>query len=264
MIGNLAAGQVPGLLETWLGLSQGSSESYQWVITAGIFLASTGLIPIFLIKEHQEKEPVERLNLPVKQILRKLSKRPLVRQLALINLITGFGAALLIPYLNVFLSKKFNISNDLLGIIFSLSALMVFLGSVITPWLVRITHSRIIPTVVTQTTSIVFLFTLGFSPVLWLSGVSLLLRNVLMQMSSPLIENFAMIVSEPQDQGAITSIRGIGWQTGQALGIYISGLVQTRFGFTPLFLTTGSLYILAIGLTWIYFRPVEKEISYAR
>jgi len=94
------------------------------------------------------------------------------------------------------------------------------------------------------------------------SDAHILFRNVLMQMSSPLIENFAMLVSEPQEQGAIASVRGIGWQTGQAIGIFISGLVQTRFGFSPLFITTGTLYALSTFLTWVYFRPKEKEMSH--
>ena len=263
MIGNLVAGQVPGLIENWIGYPQGSASSYQWVITAGIILASTALIPTFLIKEHREIEDKRKAPISIRRLIRKLVNRPVVRQLALINLITGFGAAILIPYLNVFLRSKFDISDNLLGLIFSLASLMVFTGSMITPWLVRVTHSRIIPTVATQAASILFLFTLGFSPFLWLAAVSLLLRNVLMQMSSPLIENFAMLVSEPQEQGVISSVRGIGWQTGQAIGIFISGLVQTRFGFSPLFITTGLLYIISIFLTWTHFRPKEKELTYA-
>ena len=262
MIGNLAAGQVPALVENWIGYPRGSAASYQWVITAGIIFASTSLIPTLLIKEHKPNGNDRETSVSVRKLLRKLTNRPIVRQLALINLITGFGAAILIPYLNVFLRSKFNISDNLLGLIFSLAALMVFTGSMITPWLVRLTHSRIIPTVATQGTSILFLFTLGFSPFLWLAAVSLLLRNVLMQMSSPLIENFAMLLSEPQEQGVISSIRGMGWQTGQAVGIFVSGLVQTRFGFSPLFITTGILYILSTSLTWIYFRPREKELSH--
>ncbi len=263
MIGNLVGGQLPGLVGSWLGYPQDSAASYQWVITAGIIFASTALIPTFLISEPRENGGEKRVTASVRKILRKLASQSLVRHLALINLITGFGAAILIPYLNVFLRSKFDISDNLLGLIFSLASLMVFTGSMITPWLVKITHSRNIPTVATQATSIIFLFTLGFSPFLWLAAVSLLLRNVLMQMSSPLIENFAMLISEPQEQGVISSVRGIGWQTGQAFGIFVSGLVQTRFGFSPLFITTGLLYTLSTVLTWIYFRPGEKEMSHA-
>jgi predicted MFS family arabinose efflux permease len=263
-IGNLVAGQAPELIERGLGITQGTASSYQWVITAGILLAVTSLIPVFLIREKKDKAESERPRIPLQQIIRKLSARKIVRRLAVINLIMGFGASLLIPYLNVFLRGKFNIGDNLLGVIFSLSSLLVFIGSLISPWLVRITRSRIIPIVATQGTSLLFLFSLGFSPILWVAVVSLLFRTVLMQMSSPLLDNYAMLVSEPEEGGTIASVRGIGWQTGQAFGIFISGFIQTRFGFEPIFITTGLLYAITIFLTWVYFRPGEKELSFAR
>jgi MFS family permease len=261
-IGNLVAGQVPDWLNRWLGITQGSAASYQWVITAGILLAATSLIPVFLIREKKSAQGHDQARIPLKTIFRKLTARPIVRQLAIINLIMGFGAAILIPYLNVFLRGKFNIADDLLGLIFSLSSLLVFLGSMASPWLLRLTKSRIIPTVATRGVSVLFLFALGFSPILWIAVISLWFRTVLMQMSSPLLDNYAMLVSRPEEQGAIASIPGIGWQMGQAVGIFLSGLVQTRFGFSPIFITTGLLYIISITLTWVYFRPGEKEQAY--
>jgi len=261
-IGNLAAGQVPALLERWLNITQDTPASYQWVITAGILLAATSLVPVFLIRENKTNANNKQSRPPLNAIIRELTSRPVVRQLTTVNLIQGFGAALLIPYLNVFLRGKFNISDDLLGLIFSISSLFVFLGTMISPWLARITRSRIIPTAVTQSLSLVFLFSLGFSPLQWLAAVSLLFRNVLMQMSTPLLDNFAMLVSQPEEQGAVAGIRGIGWQAGQVVGILISGLIQTRFGFSPLFITTGLLYFITIILTWVHFRPLEKDKSF--
>lgn len=259
MVGNLIAGQVPIQLERFLGLTPGSPESYRWVITAGILLAATSLIPIFLLPKLQKSKRQTTQRAPLKVVLRKLASKPIVRQLALINLITGFGAGLLIPYINVFLRQKYAISDNHLGIIFALASFLVFLGSIAAPWLVKVTRSRIIPTVTTQAASVLFLLTLGFSPLLWVAVISFLFRAVLMQMSWPLLENFAMIITPTDEQAAITSIRGIGWQTGQALGILVSGLVQTRYGFSPLFVTTSTLYVISILLTWRYFRPTEHQ-----
>jgi len=258
-VGNLISGQIPILLERLLGFQPGSPESYRWVITAGILLAATSLIPILLLPKLQKSKPQNPVRVPMKQMLRKLASKPIVQQLALINLITGFGAGLLIPYINVFLRQKHAISDNLLGIIFAASSFLVFIGSIASPWLVKVTHSRIIPTVTTQAISIVFLLGLGFSPLLWIAIICFLFRAVLMQMSSPLVENFAMINSPPEEQAVITSIRGMGWQSGQALGIFVSGLVQMRYGFSPLFITTSLLYILAILLTWRHFRPTEYQ-----
>ena len=235
-IGNLVGGQVPGLLEKWLGLAQGTAVSYRWVITGGIFLAATSLIPILLMEETGAQHTANARDIPLKQLLREIARRPVVRQLGLINLVTGLGAAILVPYFNVFLKARFDISDNLLGLVFSLSSLFVFFGSLLAPWMARVARSRIIPTVFTQGISLIFLFTLGFVPYLSVAAISLLLRNVLMQSASPLLDNFSMLVSPPEEQGTIASIRGIAWQAGQTAGLVISGVVQSRYGFTPLFI----------------------------
>ena len=263
MLGNIIAGQAPGFFDRLFGVAARSPASYQWVISAGIAFASLSLIPIFMISEPKKDIGRKLIRTPIKTVIKKLAGNPIVRRLAIINVITGFGAALLIPYLNVFLRQKFQISDDLLGLIFSISSLLVFAGSMISSWLVKITRSRIIPTVATQSISIIFLFGLGFSPFLWMAALSLMLRNVLMQMSSPLLDNYAMLISEPETQGSIASVRGIGWQLGQTVGIFLSGIVQTRFGFPPLFAATGTLYAIAIFMTWTYFRPEEKKTPHA-
>jgi predicted MFS family arabinose efflux permease len=81
-----------------------------------------------------------------------------------------------------------------------------------------------------------------------------------MQSASPLLDNFAMLVSPAEEHGTISSIRGIAWQAGQTAGLFISGVVQIRYGFKPLFITTGLLYALGSVLTWFYFRPLEKKL----
>jgi len=263
MIGNLIGGQFPKLFENTFDIIAGSASSYRWIISTVILFAATGLIPILLISENRAFKNNRENPLLNRKFFRDLIANTVARRLALINLITGFGAALLIPYLNIFLKSKFAISDDLLGLIFSITSLLVFLGTMISPWLVKLTHSRIIPTVFTQDFSLVFLFLLGFSPTLWIVFIGLLMRTVLMQMSAPLVDNYAMLITPPREQGIIASVRGIAWQFGQTIGIFISGLVQTRFGFSPLFITTGLLYTAAIFLTWIYFRPGEKETPYA-
>ena len=263
VIGSLVGGQLPLLFENTFSIIAGSASSYRWIISFVILFASTGLIPLLLISENKAFRNNRENPLLNRKFFHDLFSNIIARRLALINLITGFGAALLIPYLNVFLKLKFTINDDLLGLIFSIASLLVFIGTMLSPLLVKLTHSRIIPTVSTQGISIVFLLLLGFSPKLWIVVICLLMRSVLMQMSAPLLENLAMRMTPPREQGLIASVRGIAWQFGQTIGIFISGLVQTRYGFSPLFITTGLLYSAAVMLTWIYFRPGEKETPYA-
>ena len=44
-----------------------------------------------------------------------------------------------------------------------------------------------------------------------------------------------------------------------AVGPYISGIVQVRSGFTPLFITTTLLYLAATGFRWFFFGNAEKK-----
>ena len=261
VIGNLIAGQMPSLLHSTFGILPGSPLSYRWVLTAGIILSTTSLIPVFIIKDYHTRPITKFMRPNLLKDFRKLFSQPIVRHLTVINLIQGFGAALLIPYLNVFLRGKFNIDDKLLGLIFSLSSLFVFLGSLTAPWLVRITRSRVIPSVVTQGSSVLFLLSLGFTPVQWIAIISLFFRTVLMQNAMPLLDNFSLLISHPKEHGTISSVRGMGWQLGQTVGIFISGVVQLRFGFSPLFVATSALYAISVILMWRYFRPLEHQLT---
>ena len=78
MIGNLAAGQLPNLVESRIGYPQGSAASYQWVITAGIIFASTALIPTLLIKEHKPIGDDRGTSVSIRKLLRKLTNLSLI------------------------------------------------------------------------------------------------------------------------------------------------------------------------------------------
>ena len=86
-----------------------------------------------------------------------------------------------------------------------------------------------------------------------LAVVGFLVRAMLMNMASPLYTAFSMEQIEPHDQGAVNSLLNISWTAGWAVGPIISGVVQQRWGFTPLFVATAVLYSLAILLTWWFF-----------
>lgn len=264
MVGNLIAGQLPSLAGGILSIQSNSAMAYQMVIIAGIVLGATSLIPIFFLKNDKPTIEDKEISATTPMLsIKELLSRKIIRQLFIINMIVGLGAALLIPYLNVFFREVHNMSDQNLGLLYSLSSLLVVIGSLSAPWMARVLRSKIRATNLTQGVSIGFLLLTGFSPYLWLAQISFLLRTVSMQLSAPLLENFAMEVSPPGQQSTISGIRGMGWQVGQAAGLFISGLIQVKYGFSPLFITTAILYIISIVLTWLYFRPMEKQLHHA-
>jgi MFS family permease len=250
--GSVFAGQLPAFFGGLLHVQAGSATAYQAVLLASVLLSLGTLIPLLLLKEPQTSpaaamQPQRRL--PVGRVI----LRPVTLKLSLPNLLLGTGAAILIPYMNVYFRDRYAISDSALGLLFSLSALLTGLGSLIGPRLAGGLGSKIRAVVLTQGLSLVFLLLVGFSPLVGLAGVALLLRGVLMNMAVPLFSAFAMEQVPEQDQATVNGVKEIAWQIGWVYGPYVSGVVQGLYGFTPLFIATGVLYFTGILLTWVFF-----------
>jgi MFS family permease len=254
-VGSLLAGQLPGWFAGWLGVGAESAAAYQAVLVASILGGGLSLLPVWLIREIQWPGP--RREPPVGwQDLRNLV-RPGVLKLAAPNILIGFGAATLIPYLNLFFKEKFPISDGQLGLLFSLSAVSTGVATVIGPRLAERLGSKIKAVVFTQAGSLMFLLLMGFVPAFWFAGLSFLIRSALMNMSNPLYTAFSMEQTPERERGAVNSVMQLMWEVGWTVGPYLSGVVQARWGFAPLFLSTATLYGVAIGLTWVFFRHAE-------
>jgi predicted MFS family arabinose efflux permease len=256
-IGNLFAGQLPELFGGWLQVAPRSAGAYQAVLIASMLLGSTTLIPLSLLRE--ERHPANsRTGAGLKPAWKAISD-PVTLKLALPNLIFGFGAAVLIPYMNVYFSEKFSISDQGLGILFSLLSITTGVGAILAPYLVNVLGGKIRTVVFTQSASILFLFLMGFTPWYALVSVSFLLRGTLMNMAVPIYHAFAMEQIDETQLGVVNSVLELAWQMGWAIGPYISGYVQENSGFGPLFIAAITLYGLANILTWAFFQKKDNE-----
>jgi predicted MFS family arabinose efflux permease len=168
------------------------------------------------------------------------------------------GAAILIPYMNVFFKDRFDISDSLLGVLFSLSSLFIGIGSLVGPRLTTRLGGKIRTVAFTQFSSVIFMLMIGFVPSLWIAGFAFLMRAALMNMSAPLYSAFCMEQTPEHQQGLVNSVLNIAWQIGWSVGPYISGVVQEQYGFSPLFIATTVLYLVAIGVMWKFFRDAEE------
>lgn len=265
-VGSLFAGQLPELFGGWLNEPANSAQAYQAVLLASVALGATTLIPLGMIRQ-PPASPASTLseaqtNRPKISIWRVVTQK-LTLQLALPNLLIGFGAAILIPYMNVFFREKFAISDQRLGILFSVSALLTGVGSLVGPRLALNLGGKIRAVVITQGLSLIFLLVVGFSPFLWFAAAGFLLRGMLMNMASPLYSTFAMEQVQEAERATVNSIKEMAWTIGWSVGPYISGLVQERYRFTPLFLTTAILYGLSIAITWYLFSSRERKSGQA-
>ena len=257
-VGSLFAGYLPGFFGNVLQVQADSAIAYQAVLLCAVALGSVSMLFIFLIREPAASHvAAQEKRQSVVAVLRK----PVLLKLAVPQLLTGFGAAILIPYINVFFSERFQFSDQSLGLLFSLSALLTGIGTVIGPRLALLLRSKVGTVVLTQSVSLVFLVLMGFTGVPWLAAVGYLVRGTAMNMGHPLLNTFSMEQFDAGEQGTANSVFNLAWTSGWAIGPYISGIVQQRYGFQPLFITTTILYALAISLTWLFFYKMEQQIT---
>ena len=256
-LGNLFAGQLPALFGSILNVQTASATAYQAVLIVSIALGTTSLIPLWLMDEPRTLQTGPEAG--SREIRSGSALRLMTVKLALPNLLIGFGAAILIPYINVFFKDRFNISDSLLGTLFGLSSLFIGIGSLVGPRLTTRLNGKIRTVAFTQFSSLVFLMIAGFTRSLWLAGFSFLMRAALMNMAAPLYSAFCMEQTPERDQGTVNSVLGISWSLGWAVGPYISGLVQVAYGFTPLFIATAILYLTAIIIMWKLFNKMDAK-----
>ncbi|MFA5873517.1 MAG: MFS transporter [Anaerolineales bacterium] len=259
--GNFLAGYLPGLFKSWLGITS-SMLAYQGVLLFSVVSSFLVLVPIAFIHEPrttraEEKAGSTERRLPVWKVL----LRPLTLKLSIPNLAIGLGAATLVPYFNVFFAERYQMDDAMLGILFSVGSLLTGIACILGPRLVGNLGGKVRMVVLGQAASLVFLLLIGFSPWPWLAVIGFLMRGALMNMVAPLFDAFALEQSHESEHGAINSIRNLAWNVGWTVGPYISGVVQQRYGFSPLFVSTAVLYALAISLTWFFFRPKARRDS---
>jgi MFS family permease len=258
--GNFLAGYLPGLFKSWFSISS-TAVAYQGVLLFSVLTSFLVLVPIAFIHEPRTVKTEEKTeSTEHKSSVWKALVRPLTLKLAIPNLAIGLGAATLVPYFNVFFAERYKMSDAALGILFSVGALLTGIACIIGPRLVGNLGGKVRTVVLGQGVSLVFLLMIGFSPWPWLAVLGFLVRGAMMNMVAPLFDAFALEQSHESEHGTVNSIRNLAWNVGWTVGPYLSGVVQQRWGFSPLFVSTAVLYGLGISLTWIFFRP-KTEIE---
>jgi len=259
-VGSLVAGYMPQLFGGLMGIDPESALAYGIVLGTCVVLGALSLIPVGLMRE--PPDPHKADNQPQARPSEVLT-RPMIWKVVTPNLLIGFGAAITIPYLNLFFATRFEMPDSTLGVLFSLSALLTGIGCVVGPKMADRLGGKIRTVVITQGLSLGFLLLIGFSPVAWLAAIGFLARAVLMNMANPLFAAFALEQFDSRQQGVANSLMNVTWTLGWSVGPYLSGIIQNQAGFTPLFVLTGIFYGLSTLAVWVMFSKTEAQAKAA-
>jgi MFS family permease len=255
--GTLVGGQLPSLFGGMMNVDVESAPAYAATLGVTVALSALALIPVFLITD----QPRPRIG-QARSFLpwRNISDPGMATRIFVPNIVISMGAAILIPYMNLFFKETFPISDGTLGILFAVSSVITGTATLASPILAD-RWGRIRALVLTQLTSIPFLLTIGFAPYFWVAGVAFWVRAALMNMGNPLYEAFAMEQVSERERATVSGLMGMSWNIGWTIGPFVSGYMQAHpaIGFKPIFLITCTLYILASILEKLFFQRIDDR-----
>jgi MFS family permease len=252
---------VGGYLPTWwggiLGVGVESPPAYAATLGVTVALSALALIPVLWIREGPRPSGAR-----VRSVWpwRNIQDKGLVARIFVPNIVISMGAAILIPYMNLFFKETFGIKDTVLGPVFAVSSVITGPATLAAPLLAR-RWGRIRALVITQLVSIPFLLSIGFSGVFWVSAIAFWVRAALMNMSNPLYNAFAMEQVADRERATVSGLMGMSWNIGWTIGPFVSGYMQAspNIGFKPIFAITCTLYVVAALLEKVYFQRTDDR-----
>lgn len=188
--------------------------------------------------------------------------RGLFGRLLLPGFLISIGAGQIIPFLNLFVQQKFGLDLASLNAVFALTSFGTMVAILGQPLLAR-RYGQIASVVIVQAISIPFLAVLGFSPVLWTVIAAMTVRNALMNAGNPIFAAFAMEQVAPMERATLSATMTVLWEVGWVIGGSWYALLQASLGFDGGyalgFATIITLYSIATGLYWVWFRSVDRR-----
>jgi hypothetical protein len=93
-------------------------------------------------------------------------------------------------------------------------------------------------------------------------------RNSLMNAGNPIFNAFAMERVTPAERATLSATMSVLWQAGWIVGGLWYATLQASLGFEAGyavgFVTIITLYSIATGLYWAWFRDVDRQVLAAR
>lgn len=181
-------------------------------------------------------------------------------KLLLPGFLISIGAGQVIPFLNLFIQRKFGLDLASLNAAFALTSLGTVIAILVQPAIAR-RLGRMPSVIAVQAASIPFLLVLGFSPILWTVVVAMAVRNSLMNAGNPIFTAFSLDRVAPAERATLSAAQSLLWSLGWVIAGPWYSVLQASLGFDAgyavNFATIITLYSLATFLYWLWFRDAE-------
>ena len=189
-----------------------AADAIRWALLTGATIFIIGLLPLFKL-QNKPPEPVQVKKTsfePAEQEMEKVDssfKRNiiLIFHFSFASFLIGFGSGLVVPYLNLYFSNRFDASNAYIGLILSLGSAMTAVAMLIGPALVK-KVGKVKALILFQMLSIPFLLLTAYTTSLLFASLGFLMRQALMNAGNPIQSAIAMEIVADKYKGLANSV----------------------------------------------------------
>ena len=231
---------IPAFLRS-IGVGLVSSYQAVYVLTGVVFLS--GIVPALLVPESSSLG--NGFSLPKKSFA-------MITRYSLFQTVAGLGAGLIIPIFSLWFFIKFRYDETVLAPLNTLAAVATALAGLLAPrlsdWLGDI------PSVLVEngfaTIILLVMPSIESFPVL---GALFIVRQFLMNMSSPILSSFYMSHVDPSEMASAAAISTTAWSFPNSITPAVGGyLMESVSVDLPLYLC-GTSYAVSILLIYLFF-----------
>ncbi|HEY3108365.1 MAG TPA: MFS transporter, partial [Chloroflexota bacterium] len=222
--GSALGGLVPGLV------GGNALLGYRYALLAGSLFSALGALPLLLADDRRVETagappPLSSRQSPITQ--RPAKQRSLRRDMLAMAAATALLAAatgLVVAFFNVFLRDVVAAPTGQIGTVFATASIAMAPGSLVGPAAAR--RWGAVPVIVLpRLLSAPLILALALLPsTLLLSGSVYALRSMLVSISQPLDNAFAMELVSPRDRARVAALRTMSWNGGWAVATGLGGL----------------------------------------
>jgi MFS family permease len=252
ILGNVVAGKLPWLFGLLLPQSP-MFLRYRLTLLAGALISFLALLPLLRIEER----PVAAARKTGDQPARSRDGFRQIGKFAWCNWWIGLGAGLVIPFFNLYFSKRFGASSGQIGLYFSVSQIITLAAVLAGPALAR-RLGKVRTVALMELLSLPFLVTLGAENTLWLAVASFWMRASLMQMASPIANSFTMETVPENMRAVANSWTMIAWNLSWTVSAAASGWIMQRYGYAVPYYLTAVCYAVSAVSYYLMFRRFDR------
>jgi MFS family permease len=264
ILGSLVGGSLSetlahtGLNEVW---------AIRTTLLFGAALSIISLAPFSRIQETKKSTDGERKKTSLRQSWARLKERreqfSLIAKFMFASTMIGFGAGLVIPYLNLYFTERFHMTRSSIGLITAIGQILTAVAMFIGPATAK-RMGAVKSVVMFQMLSIPFLLVTGWSMNEGLVCTSIVIRNALMNCSTPIQDSIMMALVDDDLKGLSVSCGQTMWTLGWAvMGPISTSIVKANgqyVGYGIVFTCTAVLYFIGSSFYMWAFRRYESKV----